>query len=274
MLPALTLLEGNDLEVTIVSKPKVAAALILAISVVQVSAEEAPREQRTSFTETTLHPVNDEARRWKLTREEYTRYLEALEGPRGRLSDPGITPIEVLGIEATSRAERARYARMWVDMIRADTAKVLSFSRSVHDAWREVAPDRTLIDPILVARLKLQRGAITGLADPVEPSRLLMFLKTSCVACEAIAKQLVRQVVSGQTSGVDFYFLDPAGDVGRVQNWAHVQDLPLDLVRQGAVTLNFDQGEFQRFKGPLALADELPVVLKREGERYEIAPQS
>lgn len=251
-----------------------ALALMLAISPAPATAQEATKEQTTELTETTINPVDEEARRWNLTREEYDRYLEALEGPRGRLSDPGITPIEVLGIEATSRAERERYARMWVEMIRADTAKVLSFSRTVHDAWRAVAPDRKLIDPILVTRLKLQRGALPTLTGHGQPSRMLMFLETECVACEITAGDLVNQVVSGQATGVDFYFLDPAGDVASVQAWAHAQGIPLDLVRQGTVTLNFDQGEFQRFKAPLALSDDLPVVLRREGGRYEIVNQS
>ncbi len=256
------------------SKLKAAFALILAISSAPASAQDATREQTTALTETVIHPVDEAARRWNLSREEYNRYLEALEGPRGRLSDPGITPIEVLGIEATSHSERARYARMWVEMIRADTAKVLSFSRSVHDAWRTAAPDRKLIDPILVTRLKLQRGALTASVSQGQPSRMLMFLETACEACTDMAGRLVGQVVSGQASGVDFYFLDSAGDVGHVQNWAHAKGIPLDLVRQGVVTLNFDQGEFQRLQAPLALSDDLPVVLRQEGERYEIVNQS
>ena len=251
-----------------------ALALMLAVSAVQATAEQAVTEQTTTLTETTINPVDEEARRWNLTSGEYTRYLEAMEGPRGRLSDPGITPIEVLGIEATSRAERERYARMWVEMIQADTAKVLLFSRTVHDAWRAVAPDRKLIDPILVAKLKLQRGALPELTGHAEPSRMLMFLETGCRPCDIIAGTLVGQVVSGQAERVDFYFLDTPGDVASVQGWAHAQGIPLDLVRQGAITLNFDQGEFQQLKGPLALSDDLPVVLKREGERYEVVNQS
>ena len=249
-------------------------ALILAVSSGHASAQDARREQTTMLTETAIKSVDKEARRWNLTLEEYNRYLEALEGPRGRLSDPSITPIEVLGIEATSRAERERYARLWVEMIRADTAKVLSFSRSVHDAWRAVAPERKLIDPILVTRLKLQRSALPAPTGHAQRSRMLVFLETGCGSCDNIAETLVSQVASGQAEGVDFYFLDPAGDVASVQAWAHSQGIPLDLVRQGAVTLNFDQGEFQRFKAPLALSDDLPVVLRRKGERYEIVNQS
>lgn len=274
MPPAPAFLIRRDVEVTIVSKLNAAFALILAILCVEASAQDATREHMTELTETTLHSVDEAARRWNLTREEYNRYLEALEGPRGRLSDPGITPIEVLGIEATSHTERARYAWMWVEIIRADTAKVLSFSRSVHDAWRAAAPDQKLIDPILVAKLKLQRGATTVATSEAEPSRMLMFLETTCAACTDMAGRLVDKVVSGQASGVDFYFMDSAGDVGRVQNWAHAQGIPLDLVRQGFVTLNFDQGEFQRLQAPLALSGALPVVVKREGERYEIVNQS
>ena len=241
-----------------------AAALAVA-----ANSQEATTERSTQLGETTLESLEEEASRWQLTTEEYQRYLRSLEGPRGRLSDPTITPIEVLGIEAKSAAERSRYARMWVEMIRHDTAKTLAWTRGVHDAWLEIAPDRKLIDPMLLQKLKLRRQSPSSSVDH-EPSRHIMFTSLACASCNIEVARLLEDIGKGGLLGLDIFIVGDAPN-DEVQAWAKSQRLPIDWVQQGTVTLNRDQGELQTLKAAYDIETaDFPIVMRRDGEGYEL----
>lgn len=237
----------------------------------------------TDLVHTQSMPLEEQARHWGLTKEEYRRYQEALAGPRGRLSATNISPIEVLGIEATTAAERRRYAEMWVQMIRADTDKVLAFTRSVHETWKRKHPNDPLIDRHYVNRVRAERGerpiplgdASKLLADPTKvgnQDQLLMFTEVGCDDCNADVLRLVDQLQAGDYAGLDIYLLDvPAGDVAPIQSWAGTLAIPLDLVQSGRLTLNFDGGAFQSLTESMQLTPaRFPVVMRRQGQSYDL----
>ena len=96
------------------------------------NAQPTQTEQTETERLSKTHRQEQAAARWGLTVAEYEKYETAMAGLRGRLSDTHITPIEVLGIEADTPAERRKYAEAWVKLIEADTAKVLAFSNVVN----------------------------------------------------------------------------------------------------------------------------------------------
>lgn len=50
------------------------------------------------------------AQTWNLSETEWRRYQALMQGIRGSVSPPTISPLEVLGIHARDEAERRRYA--------------------------------------------------------------------------------------------------------------------------------------------------------------------
>ena len=71
--------------------------------------------QDHSSTETTTLSAAERARShlWNLSETEWNRYQALMQGIRGSISPPTISPIEVLGIHARDDAERSRYAELW-----------------------------------------------------------------------------------------------------------------------------------------------------------------
>ena len=101
-----------------------------------------------------------------------------------------------------------------------------------------------------------------------------MFLDTECAACGAVSSRLIQEVAEGEHLGLDLYFRHAADDVATVQRWAQANGVPLELVTAGLITLNFDKGEFLQLQEPLGFSNDLPVVLKQQGDGYEIVNQS
>lgn len=231
----------------------------------------------TDLAVTETRSVEAEATRWGLTIEEYRRYQHAMEGLRGRLSVPNITPIEVLGIEAKTSAERDRYAEMWVEMIRADTTKTLAFTRAVHDAWQRLYPDESLIDRRYINETRARHGSKWGpipLEGPSETigGRLLVFTEIACAICNADVLDLIRQVEAGTHAGLDIYVMDVAiGDAVAIQHWAEALPIPTHLVQHGTLTLNFDAGALQTLTDSMQFTPaSLPIVMRRRGQSYDL----
>lgn len=245
------------------------------------STDSAVREIETERTATDITSPEEEARRWGVTVEEYRRYQEALLGPRGRLSVTNISPIEVLGIEATTTAERDRYAEMWVKMIRADTGKALAFTRSVHNAWERLHPDEPLIDRHAI-NLERAKGDSRWGPIPLKDDdkvgaddQLLLFTKAACDSCNVDVQRLVKQLEGGAYAGLDIYVLDVGeGDIAAVQGWAAALAIPPHLVHDGAITLNFDRGALQTLTNSLQFTpSSMPVIMRKRGQDYDLVSQ-
>ena len=80
-----------------------------------------------------------------------------MAGIRGSLSQPAISPLEVLGIHARDEAERKKYARQFAEAMRQDTERVLAFQREYQQAWAELNPSGLMVDPS-----KLPTLTVTG----------------------------------------------------------------------------------------------------------------
>jgi len=262
-------------------------SLLILISVhtatVRADEQTATVEQTVTELQTSVATIEEQARRWGITAEEYRRFQEAMEGPRGRFGTPNITPIEVLGIEAETTAERQRFAELWVETIRNDTAKVLAFSREVSATWRRLHGNEPLLDRSIINIQRLKSGKrllpTDGHASPlanqsqVQPAdHLLLFTETACESCSADVARLVSQLENDDFARLDIFLLDVAdGDVAAIQSWAASLAIPPGLVQSGKLTLNFDSGAY------LGLAESMqftpakfPVVMRRNGGAYDL----
>lgn len=189
-----------------------------------------------------------QARQWELSAEEYQRYRQLMDGPRG-VQSPGIDPLMALGIEARSDAERKKYAEQWVKQAFARTEKELKFQREVDAAWQRLG-----VLPVIM-------GNAAGLTHDTG-GRLALFVKMKdCPQCDA---RLAAVLAANRP--VDVYLVDSLGNDSLLREWARAHRIPVDRVRTRQITLNHDGGRWMKFGNGL-----MPVVLQQGENGWTLA---
>ncbi|MBE8597615.1 TIGR03759 family integrating conjugative element protein [Xenorhabdus sp. BG5] len=197
--------------------------------------------QQTQSMENQQQPLKNQAEQWQLSADEYQRYQQLLNGPRG-IQSPGLDPLTTLGIEADSDAERRRYAEQWVRAEFARTEKELRFQREVDAAWQRLFPD---VLPVNMTTSRETSG------------RLALFVRVKdCPPCETRLDEVL-----AAKQPVDIYLVDSQGNDDTLRQWAKNHHIPVERIRHRQITLNHDAGYWFRFgKG------QMPVLL-RQGEQ-------
>jgi integrating conjugative element protein (TIGR03759 family) len=203
--------------------------------------------QDHSSTEATTLSAAEQARShlWNLSETEWSRYQALMQGIRGSISPPTISPIEVLGIHARDDAERQRYAE-----------RILAFQRAYDVAAKRLYSNEPLID---ISRLR-EKTADTTLFQSGD--RLLFFTRPACPTCDVLMSQLLKHIDA--VSGIDIYLMDIApGDDAAVRAWASTHQIEPDWVRSRRITLNHDGGSLDRLTHGQG---DIPAVFRRRGE--------
>ena len=190
----------------------------------------------------------EQGQQWGLNGEEYQRYRELMDGPRGTQS-PGLDPLTALGIEARNDAERKKYAEQWVKQEFARTEKELKFQREVDAAWQRLGV------------LPVSMGNAAGIAHDTG-GRLALFVKVKgCGQCDARLA-----AVLADNRPVDIYLVDSKGSDGLLRDWARAHRIPVERVRSRQITLNHDGGRWMKFGSGL-----MPVVLQQGENGWTVA---
>lgn len=74
------------------------------------------------------------------------RLLMQPGSPRATFSPPTMSPLEILGIHATSDAERERYATLFVKAAVADTERVLAWTMASARVAKRLYPNAPIFD--------------------------------------------------------------------------------------------------------------------------------
>jgi integrating conjugative element protein (TIGR03759 family) len=197
---------------------------------------------------------NQTARAWGLSPEEWTRYQTVMQGPRGIYS-PGLDPLTALGIEAESAEERVRYAEMQVKAERQRIDKELAYQRAYDQAFSRLYPDEKVI--------QISSSASSPVTiKPVLSStgRLAVFVQDNCTPCIAKVKDLQKQ-----KTAFDLYFVGSQKDDERIRRWAIVAGIDPAAVRSRRITLNHDEGQWQK----LDVGGELPALVREVGGKWQ-----
>ena len=214
--------------------------------------------QDHSSTETTTLSAAERARShlWNLSETEWNRYQSLMQGIRGSISPPTISPIEVLGIHARDDAERQRYAEAWARLMHEDAERILAFQRAYDAAAKHLYSNEPLID---ITRLPEKTEDTTPFQSG---DRLLFFTRPECPACDVLMNQLLKKI--DVVSGIDIYLRDIApGDDAAVRAWASTHRIEPDWVRSRRITLNHDGGALDKLTHGQG---EVPSVFRRRGE--------
>jgi integrating conjugative element protein (TIGR03759 family) len=261
----------------------------MAVILIALQAAAVQAQTRTSTTATTAQAAPTQvdnvdrsaAQYWGLTLEDYRRYQALMKGVRGAISDPRISPIEVLGIHARDDAERRKYAEMFARLMAEDTQRVLQFQLEYDRAFRRLHPKLVALDfgsgsrrPEGLQAALASAPALPVSASPAAPTaaamsrapsvsagdRLLVFTRDDCTPCDDLvqrATSLARQGVP-----VDLYVVGArSGD--EAQRYARRLALDPALVSATRITLNVDGGTFARV---LPQQRDLPAVVRKRGE--------
>jgi integrating conjugative element protein (TIGR03759 family) len=225
------------------------------------STREGPSEASRQTGDATLA---ESAARWQLSIDEYRRYLSAVSGLRGKISDARITPIEVLGIEARDDAERQHYAELYVEMMWADAGKVLAYTRAVQDAWERLHPGAQLVSLERIDEWRARHGSARPPLAGRTAARLIVFTRTGCGSCDGKVRAALSAVAAGRASGADLYVLGvPASHDDKIRAWARTIPIPPDLVEAGTVTLNYDNGTMKQMMDRMRMTLTVPSVIAR-----------
>jgi len=214
--------------------------------------------QDHSSTETTTLSAAERARShlWNLSESEWNRYQVLMQGIRGSISPPTISPIEVLGIHARDDAERQRYAETWARAMHEDAERILAFQRAYDMAAKRLYSNEPLID---VTRLPDKTEYITTFQSG---DRLLFFTRPECPACDGLMNRLLKNI--DVVSGIDIYLRDIApGDDAAVRAWASTHQIEPDWVRSRRITLNHDAGALDKLTHG---QNDVPSVFRRRGD--------
>lgn len=196
------------------------------------------------------------ARLWDLSKTEWHRYKQLMQGIRGTISPSTISPIEVLGIHARDGVERQRYAEVWARAMREDVGRILAFQRAYDAAGKRMHPNEPLID---IDRLP---GKIKETSAFQSTDRLLFFARPECPVCDVLMNKLLKQI--DNIGGIDIYLMDmPSGNDGAVRNWASTHQINPEWVRNRRITLNHDGGALDKLTSGQG---KVPTVLRRRGE--------
>lgn len=197
---------------------------------------------------------SEAAREWGLSPQEWTRYQQIMQGPRG-IQSPGLDPLSALGIEAQSADERQRFAELQVHTERQRVDKELAYQLAYDQAFARLYPDEKIIQ-----LSSPQSSPATPRSVLKSDGRLAMFVEENCKSCIVSVQRLQKQ-----KQAFDLYFIGGQGDDERIRRWAILAGIEPASVRSRQVTLNHDDG---RWLG-LRLGGKLPALVREVNGKWQ-----
>lgn len=219
--------------------------------------------------------VETKAKRWQLTASEYHRYLDLMNGPLGKMN-PTIDPLLALGMFAETEQVERRYAELYAQQEYDLTERILRFQQAYHAAFNRLYPNANVVNQALLepyfthqnnkSLLKNEQPADRNQFQ--EGDRVLLFVSTVCHDCTKIIKRILQVLARTRNTGIDIYLREVTDDKA-VRQWATTHGVSAALVENGTITLNQDQGLYQRLQNKTVDVVEIhmPMYLLR-GERY------
>lgn len=195
---------------------------------------------------------------WGLTDAEWQRYQLIMGGIRGSVSQPSLSPLEALGINAETEDEQRDYAKRLAKVMHDDAERVLAFARVYQEESNKLYPNATIIDKALLGLPANTTPATTHLQ---KGDRVLFFTRTDqCLSCSQQLEALVKATQHASVQ-LDVYVVGADND-GAIRSWAATQ--PLDHTRLGnkTLTLNHDHGTLTKLAG---LTGTVPLGLLIRG---------
>lgn len=255
--------------VTIISGWAIASVADTHTKVLQTPSTESAMSQVTA--------IETQATHWGLDTVEYQTYLDLMAGPLGKWN-PTIDPLMALGMFADTEASEKHWAQRYAQQEFELTERVLKFQSVYREAFQRLYPDVGLFDQRLLApyhthqQQSYQSSQRKRLAQRrfMAGDRLMMFARRSCEDCRSMVRQLMGLLSGVNDSGVDIY-LRGVSDDAAVSEWVNTHQIQGKWLKDAKLTVNRDEGLFQRLASrSTGAADSTPVFLRRDGQFFRL----
>lgn len=192
---------------------------------------------------------------WQLEKDEWDRYQTIIDTTPWGIWKHEATPYQLLAAYASTIEEKRRYARMEakLDQWREHTA--LSFQQIYND-------ERELV----FAKYSSVVRNLAPVIENVGPgNKIAVFANdTKCLArCIGVMNRLLKT-----GANLDIYLLNTKVE-DEVYKWAADADIPIDRVHTNQITLNFDEGYFNRISSTPMFITEFPVAFVLKNDTWE-----
>lgn len=168
---------------------------------------------------------------------EYRRFLEIIQDPMVAHDYRNLTPAEVLGTYAKNDKEREKYADIFVQQYHARVVRELLFQRAYDRSYRKFYPNEKV-----VAYNDHSSGA-DSLSGIISGDRIIAFTKTDIDG--DFIKTALDMAISDNSIQLDIYFTNHPSNQ-KVNDWAKSTGIPFGLVKKRQITLNIDDGEYNK----------------------------
>ncbi len=203
---------------------------------------------------------------WGLTQDDEKRYVELMQNRSGlywKHSD--MSPVEILGIDSRTTDERMHYATIYAKQLQERLAKELAWQAAADQAKKIINAGLPVVRPFDTKPFSPYSFKPIVLA----PNDKLFLFTSSTLDIKRIMATLLQDLAPGKapinTTLNIFFTGHPTAT--EVNTWARDQNIPVNLVSSGVITLNNDQGDLDQIKDHPAL----PVlVLVRNGQASKV----
>ena len=194
---------------------------------------------RLTLSEANLH----EARVWGLSEDEEKRYLHLMQNRSG-LYFKGLhqTPLDILGMNARSEAERNQWATRAATQEAQKVSKAIAWNNAFHVAYNRLYEDV----PVVGAFDKAPFAPVNYKPIALNPQDALYLFVTPKQAIKNVLMSLTDAIDKTPGSQLHVMLLD-ADDMG-VQLWANQAQLSHELVGAGRISLNHGELHFNALK--------------------------
>ncbi len=210
-----------------------------------------------------IHDTDQRRLQWKLSKTEWQRYLQLMQGIRGSISPATISPLEVLAMHAETDQKRRHYARLWARMYHDDVERTLKFQEAYNNAWDELYGNQPMVD---VSKLNLKAPAPETWK---KADRIALFVKIQhCPRCQHVVYQAAQRALKvGATLDLYFVATQAGRDDDLIRHWAQAASIDPKHVKAKRITLNHEDGELMRFTGTVVTQFPLAFLIKPDSIR-------
>ncbi len=225
------------------------------------------QEASTTTQNTTINTTSvGNAQEWELTPDEWIRYQQLMRGINGHWY-PQLSPPEVLGLNAQNNQEQQHFAEVVAKEEHDKLARELAFDRAVHQALLKLYSHEPVIKSFDLSPFNPMKNHPKNKMRLQLGDRIAFFTDLKNSFDFVMLPNLVADIKNSPGVVLDIYCVGYADD-NAIRRWAKFNQIPQDLVSQGRITLNHDNGKLQKSAGQVPLPY---VLLIRNGESKPVS---
>jgi integrating conjugative element protein (TIGR03759 family) len=223
------------------------------------------QEQTSQVKNTLIGSAQD----WGLSDAEWQSYQKLMAGPAGKWY-PQLTPSEVLGMFADNEQDEKHFAELAAKEEHDKIARELSFNNAFHEAMLRLYSNEPVIRDFDISAFNPIKGKLlphgSNAVTFSSGDHLVIFVDTTPGMDFMAIPTLLGILNSHPGVYLDIYCTGNATD-NDIQFWAKMNNIPVELVQKGIITLNHDNGKLKSIFGSGSLPQ---VMLVHNGQTQNV----